>query len=97
VTSIPGSFDIVDPGAHELGLSGYPRVPPLPSSWRQVVGGAEFTCSQVVTMGRLLKEVLAMIGRDVLQPTRVSLETETRGFLPGFPLPFLGSLMPSLL
>jgi hypothetical protein len=96
VTSVPGPFDIVDLGAGELGLPGNPRAPPLPASWRQVAGGAELTCSWVTTMGRLLKEVLAMVGRDVLQLARVSPEMERRGFLPGFPRPFLGSQMPSL-
>jgi hypothetical protein len=32
VTSVPGSFDIVDSGDGELGLSGYCREPPLPAS-----------------------------------------------------------------
>jgi hypothetical protein len=64
-----GSIDIVDLGAGKLGLPGYPRAPPLLASWRQVVGGAKFTCSHVATMGWLLKDVLAMVGWDVLQPT----------------------------
>jgi hypothetical protein len=33
-TSIPGSFDNVFLEAGELGLSGYPRAPPLPANWR---------------------------------------------------------------
>jgi hypothetical protein len=56
VMSIPGSFDIVDFKASELGLSGYPRAPLLPASLRQVVGGAELMCSWIVTMHQLLKE-----------------------------------------
>jgi hypothetical protein len=36
--SVPGFFDIVDFGAGELGLLGYPRVPLLLTGWRQVVG-----------------------------------------------------------
>jgi hypothetical protein len=31
-TSVPGSFNIVDLGAGVLGLSGYPRALPLPTS-----------------------------------------------------------------
>jgi hypothetical protein len=38
VMSAPGSFDVVDLGGGELGLPGYPRVPLLPTSWRQVAG-----------------------------------------------------------
>jgi hypothetical protein len=52
--------------------------------------------SWVVTMGQLLKEVLAMVSQDVLQPAWVSLEMERRGFLPDFLGPFLGSPMPYL-
>jgi hypothetical protein len=94
---VPGSFDIVDLGAGELGLSGYPRVPLLPASWRQVAGVAELTCSWVATVHRLLKETLAMVSRDVLQLARVSPKMERRGFLPNFPQLYLGSLTPSLL
>jgi hypothetical protein len=48
--SAPGPIDIMDLGARELGLPGCPRAPLLPTSWRQVVwGGAELTCSWVLT------------------------------------------------
>jgi hypothetical protein len=50
-TSVPRSFDIVDLGASELGLSGYPRVPPLPASYRKVAGGAELAYLSFATMG----------------------------------------------
>jgi hypothetical protein len=50
VTSVLGSFDIVDLGIREPGLSGYPRAPLLPASWGQVAGGAELTCSWVMTV-----------------------------------------------
>jgi hypothetical protein len=76
----------------ELGLSGYPRAPPLPAIWRQVVGGAELTCLRVATVGRLLKETLATVGRDVLQPARVSPKMGRRGFLLDFPGPFWAPL-----
>jgi hypothetical protein len=35
---------------NELGLSGYPRAPPLSISWRQAEGGAELACSRVAAM-----------------------------------------------
>jgi hypothetical protein len=72
-TLVPGSFNIVDLGTGEPGLPGYPRVPLLPTSWGQVArGGVELTCSQVTTMSRLLKETLAMVHWDALEPTRVN-------------------------
>jgi hypothetical protein len=37
--SAPGSIDIMDLGAGELGLPGCPRASLLPTSWRQVVCG----------------------------------------------------------
>jgi hypothetical protein len=33
VSSVPGSFDIVDLGIGKLGLLRYPQVPPLPADW----------------------------------------------------------------
>jgi hypothetical protein len=39
-----------------------------------VEDSAEQVCSQVATVDRLLQEVLAMFGRDILHPIRVSLE-----------------------
>jgi hypothetical protein len=50
-TSITGSFNIVDSGASELGLPGYPRALALPDSWMQVAGGVELTCLPIVAMG----------------------------------------------
>jgi hypothetical protein len=38
VTFVPGSFDIVDLGIGESGLSGYPRVLLLSARWGQVAG-----------------------------------------------------------
>jgi hypothetical protein len=40
----------------------------------------EQTCTQVVAMRRLLKQTLATVGWDVLQPTRVSPKMERRIF-----------------
>jgi hypothetical protein len=63
-----------------LGLPGYPRAPLWPATWRQVAGGAESMCSWVVIVHRLLKEMLAMVDQDVLQPVSVSPMMERRGF-----------------
>jgi hypothetical protein len=43
------------------------------------VGGAELTCSRVVTMRQLLKETLAIVGRDLLQLAYISHKMEIRG------------------
>jgi hypothetical protein len=82
---VPGSFDIVDLGVCELGLPGNPRAPLLPASWRQVAGVAELTCSWVATVHRLLKETLAMVDLDVLQPAWVSPKMKRRVFYLIFP------------
>jgi hypothetical protein len=76
----PESSDIVDSGPNELGLLNYPRVPPLLPSWRQVDGGTELMCSRVVAASLLMKETLAMVGRDVLHLTWVSPKTEGKIF-----------------
>jgi hypothetical protein len=78
--SIPKSSNIVNLGARVLGLSGYPRMPLQPTSWRRLVGGAESTCSWVATVHRLLKERWTMVGQDVLQLAQVSPRMERRGF-----------------
>jgi hypothetical protein len=78
--SVPESSDVVDLVIGVLGLSGYPRAPLQPTNWRQVARGAELTCLWVAIMCRLLKETLAVVGQDVLQPARVSPRTERRGF-----------------
>jgi hypothetical protein len=72
VASTLGSFNIMGLGDGELGLLGYPRASLLTARCRQVAGGVELTCSWVATVGRLLKEMLDMVGRDVLQPAQVS-------------------------
>jgi hypothetical protein len=64
VVSILGSFNIVGLGTGEMGLSGYPWAPLLPTSWRPVA-----------TVCRLMKEMLAMVSRDVLQLARVNRKT----------------------
>jgi hypothetical protein len=43
-------------------------------------GCVELMYLQIATVHRLLKEMLAMVGRDVLQPARVSPKTDRRGF-----------------
>jgi hypothetical protein len=47
----PGSSDIVDPGAAEKGLPGYPGALSPPTNRRQVEGSAELACSQVAITG----------------------------------------------
>jgi hypothetical protein len=97
MASALGSSHTMDFRANELGLSGYPRAPPLSASSRQVEGAVELTCSQVAAASQLLKEMLATVGRDVLHPTQVSPKTKRRIFtgvslaLSGFPdfLPLL--------
>jgi hypothetical protein len=61
-----------------------------------VAAVAKLTCSWVATMGWLQKEMLATVGRDVLQLAHVSPTMERRGSLLDFPRPFLGSLTPTL-
>jgi hypothetical protein len=46
-----------------------------------VARGMELACSQVATVCQLLWEMLAMVGRDVLQPTRVRLKMGRKGSL----------------
>jgi hypothetical protein len=97
MVSVPRSFDILDLGAAELRLLGYPRVPLLLASWRQVAGGGvELMCLRVATMCRLLKEMLAVVSRDVLQPARVSPKMKQEVFLPNFARPSISLLTPSL-
>jgi hypothetical protein len=64
VMFIPGSFDVVDLGAGELGLSGC----------------TEVTCSWVASVHQLLKGTLATVCRDVLQPAQVSPKMEKKTF-----------------
>jgi hypothetical protein len=72
-------------GNEELGLPGFPTVPLLPVGWGQVAGGAELACSQFATMHRLLWEMLAMVGQDVLQLARIRLMTgREKASLPDF-------------
>jgi hypothetical protein len=81
VPCFPRSFNIVDMGNRELGLSGYPRAPLLRTGWGQVARDVDMACSWVATMHRLLKETLTMVGRDVLQPARVSPKTRRKSVL----------------
>jgi hypothetical protein len=98
VGSASGSFDIVDLGASELGLSGCPEHRSCPPAGSKLWGGggAELMFSWVATTCRLLTEKLAMVVRDVQQLVRVSPKTEIRDFLLDFPRPSLGSLTPFL-
>jgi hypothetical protein len=60
-----------------------------------VEGGAELTCLWVAAIGRLLKDTLAFVGWDVLQPDRVSPKMERKTFVV-FLWTFLGFLTSSL-
>jgi hypothetical protein len=60
------------------------------------VGGTELACSQVVAMGRMLREMLATVSPDVLHLVRFSPKERQKNFT-GFLWPSPGSLMsPSL-
>jgi hypothetical protein len=48
--SVPRSFDIVDLGVGELGLTGYPRASLLPANLRQVARVVELAWLRVATM-----------------------------------------------
>jgi hypothetical protein len=72
VTSVPGSFDIVDLGTGESELPGYPRAPLLPTSFGASGGGAELTRLRDTTVCRLLKEMVTMVGRDIVQLARIN-------------------------
>jgi hypothetical protein len=49
--------------------------------WEQVEDSAEFTCSQVTVMERLLRETLTSVGRNVLHLIWVSLKKEEHVYL----------------
>jgi hypothetical protein len=84
----------MDLGTAELGLPGYPGVPFLLASWRQVAGNIEQACSRVAATGQLLWEVMNTFGRDVLHLARVSIKER---ILPKFLQVLLGFLTcPSL-
>jgi hypothetical protein len=61
-------------GVTELLLPGYPGSPFLPFNWGQVEDIATQACSQVVAVERLLWEILATVGRDILHPIWVNLK-----------------------
>jgi hypothetical protein len=45
-----------------------------PIDWRQVGDNAEFACSRVTAVERLLHEMLASVDRNIIRPIRVSLK-----------------------
>jgi hypothetical protein len=85
-----GSLSTMDPGVTELGFPSYPGMPSPPVSWKQMEGSAEHTCLWVPVVDRLLREAMAMVGRDILHPIQVNLKR--RKGLPKFLLFPLGSL-----
>jgi hypothetical protein len=62
------SMSAINPGAAELGLPGYPGALAPPINWRHVEGSVEQVCSRVATVDRLLWEMIAMGGQDILHP-----------------------------
>jgi hypothetical protein len=82
-----GSLGIVGLGVSRLLLLGSHDFPHPPINWRRVEDNTEFTCSQVATAERLLHEILASVGRNILRPILFSLKKErkvcisTSGFL----------------
>jgi hypothetical protein len=82
-----GSLGIVGLGVSGLLLLGSHDFPHPPINWRRVEDNTEFTCSQVATAERLLHEILASVGRNILRPILFSLKKErkvcisTSGFL----------------
>jgi hypothetical protein len=57
----PRSSDVVDPGATELELLGYPGKPSQPANSRQVVSSAELAYSWVAATDQLLREAIVMV------------------------------------
>jgi hypothetical protein len=62
----------------ELLLPGYPDFPALPINWWWVEVNAEFVCSLVTTVERLLPETLTSVSRNILRPIRISLKKERK-------------------
>jgi hypothetical protein len=76
----PGSLDVTVSGDRELGMSGFPRTPSLSADWGPVMRGTELAYSQVASARRSLLETLVAVGRDVLQPSRVSVKRGRKSF-----------------
>jgi hypothetical protein len=70
----PGSSGAVGSGVAKLLLSGYLGSSFPPVKWGQVENNMEQACSQVEAVKRMLQEMLATVGRDILHPIRVSLK-----------------------
>jgi hypothetical protein len=76
VTTTPESSGVTDLVGSRLLLPGSLSFPPLPIDWRRVEDNVEFACSHVAIVEWLLHEMLALVGRNILNPIRVSLTTE---------------------
>jgi hypothetical protein len=68
----PESSGTVSPGV--IGLL-------LPVDWRRVEDNAEFVCSLVTIMERMLWDMLASVDRNILHPIQVSLKKEGNIYL----------------
>jgi hypothetical protein len=72
-TRFSGFIDLAVAG---LPLPGSPGFSPPPIDWRRVEGDIEFVCSQDAVVKRLVHEMLASIGRNLLHPIWVRLKKE---------------------
>jgi hypothetical protein len=73
VAVAPGVVSVADPGVFRLLLQGSPGFPHPPIDWRRVGDDADFTCSWVATVERMLHETLASVNQNILRPIRASL------------------------
>jgi hypothetical protein len=76
VIPAPESSDATGPGVADLPLMGSPGSPPPPIDWSQVEDNMEFACSQVTVVERLLRETLASVSQNILNPIWVSFKKE---------------------
>jgi hypothetical protein len=74
VVPASGFSCVVDPRVAGTGSPGSLGSLPPPVNWGQVEDSAQQACSHVAAADRVLWEVLAMIGRDILHLIQVSLE-----------------------
>jgi hypothetical protein len=78
VTLAPRSSGAMGQGVSALLLLGSPGFLSPHIDWRRVEDNAEFVCSQVTVVDRLLHETLASVGRDILCLIQISLKKERK-------------------